>query len=371
MPVTMRFAASSTGASPKLPAPTSRTAWPAPTSGQRAYSHSPPSSCSSRYQSPAPSAQLLPTGSRVACSASSTPRATSRQLFNRESRMITPQRMPPPMVITPLCTPPLSHRDSSGSSSSMAAGLHAISTLELLSSSAALAHEHSSRVDQLEELERLIADSLAEMAGPLEAPPSARLGACLILMRAEMAEISGASSGTTTPPPADLAETSNPTASEEVAAGFVETIGTVHGQGNATLRFVAPSANARPREIVSACCGRGPWLSGESNGIISFSFSILASKLGDGGRMRLGIVAKGARGQMDCAHRHPTLRRATPFAARCAFCHPPPDAHPFVRRRPLCPPHQTRSGSTRRRDASARHRTTWCRSARWVNRANR
>ena len=50
------------------------------------------------------------------------------------------------------------------------------------------------------------------------------------------------------------------------------------------------------------CCGRGEWQSGENNGIISFTFKILKSKLKDGGRMRLGIVAQDASsGGMDYA----------------------------------------------------------------------
>jgi len=92
-------------------------------------------------------------------------------------------------------------------------------------------------------------------------------------------------------------------------AEFVETVGHASPSGGALLRYErpppTPTYGREPRDqqrpTLSVCCGRGAWHAGEANGIVSFSFKILHSKLGDGGRMRLGIVAQGERGSMDYA----------------------------------------------------------------------
>lgn len=210
----------------------------------------------------------------------------------------------------------------------MAAGLQAISTLELLSSSAAAAAEHASRAEQLEELERLLRDDLSndlsdEAIARIADGPSARLGACVLLLRAEAAELGRGSRrdsrqatrpesppsataavwpAATWQPPAQMPERTD-------EAEFVETVGHASPSGGALLRYErpppTPTYGREPRDqqrpTLSVCCGRGAWHAGEANGIVSFSFKILHSKLGDGGRMRLGIVAQGERGSMDYA----------------------------------------------------------------------
>ena len=44
---------------------------------------------------------------------------------------------------------------------------------------------------------------------------------------------------------------------------------------------------------------RAAWQVGLDEGVVSFAFRIEASALGDGGRIKLGIVSRGADGKMD------------------------------------------------------------------------
>ena len=251
--------------------------------------------------------------SSVAASAASTPPSSSRQLFSREydcrasngggetwqqwpptppqqwqptllQLAQTPPRTPPktPPLLTPRDSargasssrdPASSSRDlASSSRDSLAAGLHVISTLELLSASAAAANEHSTRAEQLDELERLVAEALgtALAARPSAVPsahgqyrygaepPSARLGACLLLLRAEASEkgrrvqlspasetVGGGLPTTALPGAPDAIE---PLAmrSEVEAFGFVESVGSA-----------VVSSSARPGGTTAVlCCER-------------------------------------------------------------------------------------------------------------------
>ena len=232
--------------------------------------------------------------------------------------------------------PASSSRDlASSSRDSLAAGLHVISTLELLSASAAAANEHSTRAEQLDELERLVAEALGTALAALPSavpsahgqyrygaePPSARLGACLLLLRAEASEkgrrvqlspasetVGGGLPTTALPGAPDAIE---PLAmrSEVEAFGFVESVGSAVVSSSArpggTTAVLCCERRSTPAKPLGApplgCVGRGAWQRGEANGIVCFSFKILASKQADGSRMRLGIVAQGARGSLDYA----------------------------------------------------------------------
>lgn len=128
--------------------------------------------------------------------------------------------------------------------------------------------------------------------------PCAHLGGCIRLLRAEVADrkMEGlrrrASDEEVDETPSRRQECTGPI--------FVETLGNLEA-GCPILRCEVPSG-PRQSQGMQPCCGRGEWQSGENNGIISFTFKILKSKLKDGGRMRLGIVAQDASsGGMDYA----------------------------------------------------------------------
>ena len=240
--------------------------------------------------------------------------------------------------------PASSSRDlGSSSRDSLAAGLHVISTLELLSASAAAANEHSTRAEQLDELERLVAEALGtalaalpsaasgsrepgQLSGAcahghyrymyLAEPPSARLSACLLLLRAEASEKGrrvslSPDSETVAGGVPGAPDTIEPLAmrSEVEAFGFVESVGSAVVSSSAspggTTAVLCCERRSTPAKPLGApplgCVGRGAWQRGEANGIVCFSFKILASKQADGSRMRLGIVAQGARGSLDYA----------------------------------------------------------------------
>lgn len=132
--------------------------------------------------------------------------------------------------------------------------------------------------------------------------PSARLGACVKLLRAEVLDRRMA--GLRRRLSDELSEAlGSPRSPKTASVVFTETIGSgASSPGSPVLRCEVPSS---PRQLhggtqgAQPCCGLGAWQSGEGNGIVSFSFKILKSKLRDGARMRLGIVAQSASGGMD------------------------------------------------------------------------
>jgi hypothetical protein len=220
-------------------------------------------------------------------SSSTTPR-TSRQTRRMTPRTSTPRktlsgakrRPSTECVSRDTSSPPLTPPDSSRSSVSSST----VSGFVL----GRRTSEYATRTEQLQEVGRLLGELLAADAPDTA---SARLGACVMLLRAE-----------TTAPGQDAARTvaapAVPVAQADVQ--FHETVGNALVTGGAVLRCEV-SATPRPRNAMQICCGRGAWQCGEANGIVSFTFKILNSKLGDGGRMRLGIVAQNDAGRMGYA----------------------------------------------------------------------
>jgi len=202
-------------------------------------------------------------------------------MVRRESADSTPRRTPP------------SSQGSSRSASSVAPTAREL-PFEL---PASIIAESVSRADQLEELERLLAEVMADTGSTTGDMPCARLGGCIRLLRAEVADrkMEGLRRRRSHE---EVDET--PSRRPENGPTFVETLGNLVA-GCPILRCEVPSG-PRQSQGMQPCCGRGEWQSGENNGIISFTFKILKSKLKDGGRMRLGIVAQDASsGGMDYA----------------------------------------------------------------------
>jgi len=202
-------------------------------------------------------------------------------MVRRESADSTPRRTPP------------SSQGSSRSASSVAPTAREL-PFEL---PASIIAESVSRADQLEELERLLAEVMADTGSTTGDMPCARLGGCIRLLRAEVADrkMEGLRRRRSHE---EVDET--PSRRPENGPTFVETLGNLVA-GCPILRCEVPSG-PRQSQGMQPCCGRGEWQSGENNGILSFTFKILKSKLKDGGRMRLGIVAQDANsGEMDYA----------------------------------------------------------------------
>ena len=127
--------------------------------------------------------------------------------------------------------------------------------------------------------------------------PSKYLSACVLLLRAEAAKRSGCPPS----PDQDQDEEQMSTRSSTHPVQFVETAGAASLANGAVVRCEISSSPRQPSSAprCTLAVGRGPWQLGEGNGIVSFTFRIATSRLGDGARMRIGIAAQGEGGQMD------------------------------------------------------------------------
>jgi hypothetical protein len=166
----------------------------------------------------------------------------------------------------------------------------------------------ASRAQQLTQLEQLASD-LRVAAAP--DAPSERLATCILLLQAELSQHANPGGGATEPAAAKKVGTFDfergtftfATLPEDpLALRWVETTGSAIADGS-TLTVEMDKSGAASNQrggqagwIVAT--GRGGWHRGVNNGIVSFKFRIKASKLADGGRMKIGIVSRGADGKM-------------------------------------------------------------------------
>ena len=188
---------------------------------------------------------------------------------------------------------------------------------------------HNTRAEQLDEIAALL--GALEDGNSLSIKPSARLAACVLLLRGVVFEGPdtpeqpkptgsctptsscaesevGSSSGVSPPgpPPHDQLSWEHTSGANAQADGAVlkctpppttPAPPVVKGGSGSSSEPQQP-APQQPPATVRGCCGRGRWQQGEGHGIVSFTFRIVRSKLGDGGRIKLGIVAQGADGSM-------------------------------------------------------------------------
>ena len=182
----------------------------------------------------------------------------------------------------------------------------------------------TSRAQQLTQLEQLASD-LRVAAAP--DAPSERLASCILLLQAELSQHANPGCGATKPAAARKVGTfdfeqgtftfATLTLPEDpLALRWVETTGSAVADGSTLTVDMDKSANRRHDQagwIVAT--GRGGWHRGVNNGIVSFKFRIKASKLGDGGRMKIGIVSRGADGKMQTVL---VLKPTNGFLSECA-----------------------------------------------------
>ena len=184
----------------------------------------------------------------------------------------------------------------------------------------------ASRAQQLTQLEQLASD-LRVAAAPDDAP-SERLASCILLLQAELSQHANPGGGATKLAAAKKVGTfdfeqgtftfATLTLPEDpLALRWVETTGSAIADGSTlTVDMDKSGANRRHGQagwIVAT--GRGGWHRGVNNGIVSFKFRIKASKLGDGGRMKIGIVSRGADGKMQTVL---VLKPTNGFLSECA-----------------------------------------------------
>ena len=168
----------------------------------------------------------------------------------------------------------------------------------------------SSRAQQLAQLDHL-AHELRATAAPDS--PSERLASCILLLQAELSQLASP----TTPSGAEATKkkagtfdfecgtfsfAGPPAETDPLALRWVETTGTAIADGSTLTVELAKSGTVSDQRAAdvgyTVATGRGGWHRGECNGIVSFKFRIKASKLADGGRMKIGIVSRGADGKM-------------------------------------------------------------------------
>ena len=164
----------------------------------------------------------------------------------------------------------------------------------------------ASRAQQLTQLEQLASD-LRVAAAP--DAPSERLASCILLLQAELRQHANPGGGATKPAAAKKVGTfdfeqgtftfATLTLPEDpLALRWVETTGSAIADGSTLTVDMDKSGVARNQAGWIVATGRGGWHRGVNNGIVSFKFRIKASKLGDAGRMKIGIVSRGADGKM-------------------------------------------------------------------------
>lgn len=105
---------------------------------------------------------------------------------------------------------------------------------------------------------------------------------------------------------------------DPLALRWVEKTGSAIADGSTLTvdmdKSGAASNQAQARSWIVAT-GRGGWHRGVNNGIVSFKFRIKVSKLADGGRMKIGIVSRGADGRMQSVF---VLKPNNGFLSECA-----------------------------------------------------
>ena len=259
-------------------------------------------------------------------SSSSTPRATATK--RRDSSPFTGSPLTgSPQLMPTMPSPPPSIRVLEPERKSSSAEL-----VRLLAAEAAGSVEmvHNTRAEQLDEIAALL--GALEDGNSLSIKPSARLAACVLLLRGVVFEGPdtpeqpkptgsctptsscaesevGSSSGVSPPgppPPHDELSWEHTSGANAQADGAVlkrtppptPAPPVVKSGSGSSSEPQQPAPLQQPPATVRGCCGRGRWQQGEGHGIVSFTFRIVRSKLGDGGRIKLGIVAQGADGSM-------------------------------------------------------------------------
>ena len=135
------------------------------------------------------------------------------------------------------------------------------------------------------------------------------LASCILLLQAELRQHANPGGGATKPAAAKKVGTfdfeqgtftfATLTLPEDpLALRWVETTGSAIADGSTLTVDMDKSGVARNQAGWIVATGRGGWHRGVNNGIVSFKFRIKASKLGDAGRMKIGIVSRGADGKM-------------------------------------------------------------------------
>lgn len=182
----------------------------------------------------------------------------------------------------------------------------------------------ASRVAQLAQLEQLASD-LRVAAAP--DAPSERRASCILLLQAELSQHANPGGEATKPTAAKKVGTFDfeqgtftfATLPEDpLALRWVEKTGSAIADGSTLTvdmdKSGAASNQAQARSWIVAT-GRGGWHRGVNNGIVSFKFRIKVSKLADGGRMKIGIVSRGADGRMQSVF---VLKPNNGFLSECA-----------------------------------------------------